>query len=289
MLTVGMSVILVLNFAFGLFPGQEYRFGFQIPKLFFSHSEYLAGAQILLLALGLMAGTKRNDVVEYAWIALAVANIAVTLRYKALTAALFAVALIVVVVVKGKRFSWWNYAVILAIALCISWGQLIEYFGSDVTARSALTTTSIEIASDYFPLGTGFGSFGSYMSRVYYSPVYIEYGLSSVYGLMNVSGADSFISDTFWPMVIGQAGFVGLLCYICALVMIYKKIGQLYPQQLNLYSTSLFLLVYLLIQSTSSAAFVGPISVPIGIVIGICLYGRNYSPAGYREDSTNEG
>lgn len=289
-LTVGLFALLVLNFAFGLFPGQEYRFGFQIPKLFFSHSEYLAGAQILLLALGLMAGTKRSDIFEYAWIMLAVANIALTLRYKALTAALFAVVLIIVVVIKKKRFSWWNYAVIIAVALCVSWGQLIEYFGDTTTARSALTATSFEIAGDCFPIGTGFGSFGSYMSRVFYSPVYYEYGLSSIYGLMNISGADSFVSDTFWPMVIGQTGYAGLLCYIGALVMIYRKIGLLYPQHLSLYSTSLFLYVYLLIQSTSSAAFVGPISVPIGIVIGICLSRGWVNPsAQHRNVSMNEG
>lgn len=45
-LTYCLTGLLLLNFVFNWFPGQEFRFGIAIPKLFFSHSEYLAGAVV---------------------------------------------------------------------------------------------------------------------------------------------------------------------------------------------------------------------------------------------------
>lgn len=266
--TVILTALILFNAAAHIYPGQEYRFGFQIPRLFFSHSEYLAGAQVVLLALGMVGGFRRT-LGEGFWLLLAVLNIALTLRYKALAAAIFAIMLAYVVVVRGSRFSKWNYLLLLLVVTPIAWEQIMVYFGDASTARGALTLTSLKIASDAFPLGTGFGSFGSYMSRVYYSPVYYSYGLNQIYGLMDLPGADAFISDTFWPMVLGQSGVLGTLCYIGALVILYRGIEALFRQNKAMYATTLLLFVYLVIQSTASAAFVSPMSVAAGVIIGV--------------------
>lgn len=105
-------------------------------------------------------------------------------------------------------------------------GTLEEYLGRgdlgsilsadpDVTViagshpRMALYVGSLAVARDYFPLGAGLGRYGSYMSEVHYSPVYDRYGLDAVYGL----GPEYpvAISDTFWPMVLGEFGPLGVL------------------------------------------------------------------------------
>ena len=62
-------------------------------------------------------------------------------------------------------------------------------------ARNALYIVSGKIAIDYFPFEAGLGRYGSWMSRVYYSPVYYKYGLSDVYDLS--PAAPNFINDTF--------------------------------------------------------------------------------------------
>ena len=269
--TLFLTVIIVYNFFFHVFPGQEYRFGIQIPKLFFSHSEYLAGFQVLLLAVGLLGGVEKKSIWENTWILIAVLNILSTLRYKAIIASVFIVILLYIIIVRKKIFAKWNFIVLAIVAVLIAWSQIVEYFFDTVTARGALTSTSITIAKDYFPFGIGFASFGSYMSKVFYSPFYYQYGLSSIYGLMNIDGANSFISDTFWPMVIAQSGVVGTVCFIWALGSLYKKINSIYYENIYLYSVSLYLFGYMIIQSTGSAAFVGPIAVPVGIIIGICI------------------
>jgi hypothetical protein len=74
--------------------------------------------------------------------------------------------------------------------------------------RMALYVGSAAIARDFFPWGAGLGRFGSYMSEAQYSPLYARYGLTQVYGL----GPDNpvAISDTYWPMVLGETGILGM-------------------------------------------------------------------------------
>ncbi len=78
-------------------------------------------------------------------------------------------------------------------------------------ARVALYTGSFRIARDHFPLGAGVGRYGSHMSRVEYSPVYSEYGLDRIGGLRERN--PRYITDTFWPMILGEFGVGGLAAY----------------------------------------------------------------------------
>lgn len=275
-LTYCLTGLLLLNLVFNWFPGQEFRFGIAIPKLFFSHSEYLAGAQIILLAIGLYL-TRNLGVGTYAWVFFAALNVFCTFRYKAMAAAIFAIALFYVVLVRRKSISKWNLICLCIITVFIAWGQIVEYyFAGNETARDLLGTTSLQIAFDYFPLGTGFGSFASYMSKVYYSQVYFSYHLSSVYGLMNIPDGGSFISDVYWPMVLGQTGFLGLLCILSIYIKLFKMIQSGSSKDPNRYICLLLLFLYLLIQSTASAAFVGPLSVPIGFLLGALAFDRRF-------------
>jgi hypothetical protein len=79
-------------------------------------------------------------------------------------------------------------------------------------ARVLLYEKSVQIAADYFPLGAGLGRYGSWLSRVHYSPLYREYGLSGVWGLR--PDMNHFINDAFWPMVLGETGVFGLALYV---------------------------------------------------------------------------
>jgi hypothetical protein len=79
-------------------------------------------------------------------------------------------------------------------------------------ARLALYMGSIEVARDHFPLGGGMGRYGSWMARVEYSPLYREYGLDNVSGLR--PNNPQYATDTFWPMVLGEFGVIGLVAYL---------------------------------------------------------------------------
>lgn len=80
---------------------------------------------------------------------------------------------------------------------------------SGMPPRLALYVGSVAIARDYMPLGVGLGRFGSHMSREVYSPVYSDYGLDRLYGIREEEPIA--VTDTFWPMVLGETGVAGLV------------------------------------------------------------------------------
>jgi O-Antigen ligase len=101
-------------------------------------------------------------------------------------------------------------------------------------ARVALYQASLLVARDHFPLGAGLGRFGSWMSRTEYSDLYHEYGLDRVYGLSPQNPV--FITDTFWPQVLGELGVIGLAAYGVflgavgvSLVRLYRRHRELLP------------------------------------------------------------
>jgi hypothetical protein len=51
--------------------------------------------------------------------------------------------------------------------------------------------------------------YGSHLSRAEYSPIYAQYGLDRV----PLLGPDQpyAVTDTYWPMVLGETGLIGLL------------------------------------------------------------------------------
>ena len=146
---------------------------------------------------------------------------------------------------------------------------LAEVFADDPDAaviapmapRTALYVASVAIARDHLPLGAGLGRFGSHMSREEYSPVYATYGLDQVYGLK----ADETIAvtDTFWPMILGETGVVGLLAALTFFtilgVQIWRAAGEPLPGTLRAFVLGV-LLVYVetLVRSLTSPVFVAP-------------------------------
>lgn len=93
-------------------------------------------------------------------------------------------------------------------------------YSHEMFARPALYITSLEIAKDYFPFGAGLASFASYYSGVSYSPLYVNYGIDRIFGLSQDNPA--FISDTFFPMILGQFGFFGIFLLIFFVAKTYK-------------------------------------------------------------------
>jgi len=84
--------------------------------------------------------------------------------------------------------------------------------------RLYLYQTSLQIATTEFPLGVGLGRFGSPMSRLEFSPVYAEYGLDRIWGL--TPQYPNYVTDTFWPHILGETGVLGLGAYLVFLASI---------------------------------------------------------------------
>ena len=149
-----------------------------------------------------------------------------TLRLKGF----LSIAVVVMIIILAQRWVYGRSPVAVAVAGVLFVGgayaleskvvanQVSLYTSSESTARAQLYLTGTKIGADDFPLGTGFGRFASYQSRLNYSPVYDQYGLSSVYGLSRRD--PQFIDDTAWPSVLGETGYAGLAIYLTGLLLL---------------------------------------------------------------------
>jgi hypothetical protein len=108
---------------------------------------------------------------------------------------------------------------VMIAVFCIAKSQITYYLfpsgiaGSeyDFTARSSLYQTAVDILKDFFPLGSGFASFATHASGLYYSQIYSEYGLNSVDGLMPQAWFS--VSDSYYPSL-AQFGILGIALYL---------------------------------------------------------------------------
>lgn len=94
-----------------------------------------------------------------------------------------------------------------------------QYLEKDTAARTVFYLTSTLIAKDNLPFGVGFGRFGGPVSADPYSSVYYQYGISGIYGLEPDNPL--MINDTFWPMILGESGVLGLVAYFAILWYVF--------------------------------------------------------------------
>lgn len=269
LLTLFLMVFFIVDRIFNIFPGQI-RFGIRSAALMYGHPTYLAGICAFLISILTYSDPKKN----FLYICMDLIILIFTLRSKAIASAVLYLVLLIFI----KRF---NYKVKLThliflsmIGFILAWSK-IQYYFIDLggqSARSVMLITSFLIIKDYFPFGTGFGTFGSHVAsaQVHYSPVYVKYGFEKVSELSN-STIGTFFDDQFWPIIFGQTGVIGTICYVMILFCLFKRIQKVYEVSLNKYIICLFILFYLLISSVAEPAFNNAIAIPFTMVLASCF------------------
>lgn len=160
-----------------------------------------------------------------------------------------------------------------------SWKKMVMYFGvgksiesvpEEFMARAMLYITSFDIFKDYFPFGSGFASFASHSSGVYYSPIYAKYNIENVKGISKNNY--SYIADTYYPCL-AQFGVVGVLLYILFFIYIIRKAYLLFLlTKKEKYFVIPFLIIgYLLIENIADATFTGHRGFFIMMLLGLVM------------------
>lgn len=104
--------------------------------------------------------------------------------------------------------------------------QFTDEDASEGIARIALYVQSVEMAKDFFPLGTGQGTFGSIPVNLIYSDVYYDYELSRIWGLAP-NDKVNFKMDTHWASLLGETGVLGIIIYLVLLLYPSIALGAL--------------------------------------------------------------
>ncbi len=264
-----LCVLCAADLCFGIFDA-DMRGGLRSVKLFYSAYTILAGCCVFLCAISLWMYEEKGKKIIPQLLMLVFVMLS-TRRVKAMGAT--ACILLIYLLVFRKRQKMNQKlkvfaGAVLGVAAVAGAYQVISYYilmGVE-SARAVLTIAAPFIAMDHFPFGTGWGTYGSAFSAEPYSPVYGMYRMAGVWGLS--PDYPDFVSDTFWPMILGQCGFFGLLALIGVLILLTKKILSLKAEK-SAFASALLLMVYLLISSTSESAFANPMAVPLAFWLGI--------------------
>lgn len=286
-LTVLIFALFLVDRVFPIWEG-EVRYGIRSAYLFYSHPTYLAGAMVFLLSLMAACYEKKN----VAFMLMDLVLIAFSLRSKAIASAMVFCAIWVFLVFWKQRVKVWHLAVLAVGGVVVALPQIRFYFIelADFSARSILLLTSLQIMKDYFPIGTGFGTYASAEAAKHYSPVYEKYGFMDRWELRNPADTANtqrlmekyniireelrggpYFNDTFWPIIFGQTGVLGAVSYCGVLMSLAVKCWKLRNGCVYHFAVVMYIWFHLLISSTAEPAFNNATGVPFALVLGIIL------------------
>ncbi|OBP14290.1 hypothetical protein A5320_10875 [Rheinheimera sp. SA_1] len=115
----------------------------------------------------------------------------------------------------------------------------------DLAPRAIFMQSALDISTDYFPFGAGLGSFGGRAAVDYDSVFFYKYLISHEWYF----NFGFFLTDTFWPKVIAESGYIGTFLYFFGFLFFLRKATE----RKNLSSVySLFAIVFILINSLSA-------------------------------------
>lgn len=233
---------------------------------------------VLVAVVGILASLRRKPLVAFPLAALSAVAVAGSRRRR--------VQVVALILVVGLGTVWFARSRIQSLVS----DAVTSYFDSaePTAVRALLYLTAWRIGGDRFPLGEGFGRYGGYISQARYSPIYDRYGLSRIYGLSPES--PYYIQDTFWPHVLGEAGWLGVVAFGGMLLMFWRACTQLASRPPSaavgaLATLAAMILVEGTVESVAAPIFEGSlfaftIAVPIGITL---VLGDRASPAARSE------
>lgn len=261
------KLLITIIFIFGVISlfvnigmGDSIRYGIRSYKFIYSHYTYLVFNEVILLCT-VICENKKN--IKY--YAMSVATLAFTLRTKAVV---FIVILLVVNIIiyfqknkktiKLKDFMKLRYIVPLAlIVFFVSKSKITEYisWGMENSIRVGMHYYGAKMMLDHFPIGTGFGTYGTNIS---YGANSVLYNISK-YGNLNYSHlldyGEATISDVYWPSIYVQFGIFGCILFVTSLILIIKGILKRNDCGIITKRSAVCIMLYLISASIAEAVF----------------------------------
>jgi len=209
-----LVIIVIADLIFNIFPKAE-RYGFDSLMLFFKHASRYAFAFSFIFLTLLPTHYQKNKGLLF--LVLIIGAFSLRIKYFGF------VGLTLIIIFYGKRLfkipKLYFLFFLIVLFLFLIWlfrFQIELYFSfdslEDAWSRAVILYYSFIIGNDFFPLGTGFGTYSSYYSGYYYSWVYDLYEINNVYGISRRYW--KFVADQYWPMVLGQFGYLGLISMV---------------------------------------------------------------------------
>ena len=175
---------------------------------------------------------------------------------------------------------------LMAIVIAVVWQRFDTYYMSGwnnaALARPMTYKTSLQILVDYFPLGSGMGTFASWGAAEYYSPLIIKYGLNNIWGMQK--DFNVFIADAFYP-TLSQYGIVGVILFCIFWKRRLRAFNEI--EDLRYYRIALMAFFCLAIEQTADTSWLSGKGMGYCMLLGLCL-NANYNQEDNEEEEQDE-
>ena len=147
-------------------------------------------------------------------------------------------------------------------------GEQVEYyFGNDRMPRAILLKYGVKTMEEYFPIGSGFSTYGSSEASKNYSPLYWEYGFNDGYGINY--GDRQYLSDNYWPSIMAQFGVIGCIIVILLIINLIKSVIRRNKDNKVTFFASLMILICVICASLATSSMVHYTTVGLFFILGI--------------------
>lgn len=263
---VVFTAFMIVNQLVDIGMSEDVRYGIRSFRFLFGHPTNFSAAIVGFVAVILSCDQKPQP-----YCLLAIVLLCSSMRFKSIGFAfvLFAMTFLY----RGAKRLPISFFIVAGMgALLLAFDQFELYFGNEGSARSVLLNTSFDVANQFFPFGSGFATYGSNASAEPYLDFYYQLGFDKVYGLMPLE--HSYLVDSFWPIVIGQFGYLGLVIFLMLLALFCIQLRKaVSTKRVQLWAV-LAIPIYLLISSTSEASFFSTYAAYLGFSMAIIFSGR---------------
>lgn len=263
----------------------DVRFGIKSFLFLYSHPTFLASATIIMVTVLYADGSRKNR-----WyILLGIGVMALTMRSKSIV---YIVCILFFDLFLNKRdihegvkeFIRKNKIKIgisvatgVLLAFILLRNKVLTYLRWGIkAARPALYIIAFRIIRDCFPIGSGFGTFASYLSTKYSSPIYRIYGIAHVSGLDAASGFE-YVADTYWPYILAQFGVTGTVVYLLAIYYTIRNTLYKVSGSMDAFVATISLLVYMIAACFVEAMLTNANIIIIALCMGYYLSKRQLS------------
>lgn len=163
-------------------------------------------------------------------------------------------------------------AALAAVVIFFTWAKFDAYYISGMAddermARPQTFKTGLTIMKDYFPFGSGLGTFGCAAAAKEYSPLYYKYDLDTIWGLS--PDCPMFLADTFYPIVYSQFGFFGAVMFIIFWRRRILEANRISDMQY--YRMALMCILALALENTADSSYLSGRGMGYFMILAVCL------------------
>lgn len=206
-----LAVFAIINLFINVGMHTEVRYGFRSFAFIYGVSGHIINQTtyflLLLSAENEIFGRKNNF-----WKLIAVILMVCTVKFRAFILIAVYFVLYYFFMLRKKKRMGLEIVILGVIVLLAGYSQFKYYFMTEGTPRQMLVAGAVKLVKQYFPFGTGFGTYGSSAAAKYYSSLYSLLGFSSRYGM--TADSPMFLNDNYLPMIFAQFGLIMAIVFV---------------------------------------------------------------------------